>query len=59
MAGRGAYLHPTPTCWSLALESGSIARALKTRLGSEELEQLQAFSRTLSDREPNEPIDRD
>lgn len=37
--GRGAYLHPAKSCWEAAL-GGSLGKALKVELSSEDLEML-------------------
>lgn len=44
--GRGAYLHKTRRCWSRALESGALARALKVELEDEDRERLWTYART-------------
>jgi predicted RNA-binding protein YlxR (DUF448 family) len=45
-AGRGAYLHDQRSCWEKGLK-GSLARALKTELTSDERQQLAAFAQSL------------
>jgi uncharacterized protein len=44
--GRGAYLHRSRRCWSRALESGAIAKALKVELDTEDRERLWTYART-------------
>ncbi len=41
-AGRGAYIHDQSSCWATALQ-GSLARALKVDLTSQELEELERY----------------
>lgn len=45
-AGRGAYLHNSRSCWERALK-GSLARALRTELTSEDRERLEQFAASL------------
>lgn len=40
--GRGAYLHDRRSCWEKGL-SGSLERALRTKLSAQEKEQLRLF----------------
>jgi len=53
LAGRGAYLHNSRTCWEKGLK-GPLAHALKVDLSPADLERLQNFMRTLpaGDEEP-------
>lgn len=46
--GRGAYLHPMRSCWEAALR-GSLGRALKVELSSQEREALRAAMDELPD----------
>ncbi len=55
LAGRGAYLHNQRSCWEAGLK-GSIARALKVNLSTEETENLRQFMQTLSEGEKQEPV---
>ena len=48
LAGRGAYLHDSRSCWKIGLE-GSLAHALKVELTSAERERLEAFTNTLAE----------
>lgn len=48
MAGRGAYLHPISACWEIALERGAIARALRTRIRADEVEQIREYALSLA-----------
>lgn len=47
MAGRGAYLCNSPSCWQNALRQGSLARALKTVLTPEEKAMLSELAAKL------------
>jgi uncharacterized protein len=38
--GRGAYVHPDPSCMESALRKGAVARALRRGLGANELGKL-------------------
>ena len=40
-SGRGAYVHPQVACVREAVRGGTLARALRTGLGPEELSRLQ------------------
>lgn len=53
LAGRGAYLHDRRSCWKRGLE-GALAHALKTKLTSEEKENLLAFMETLPEENSGE-----
>jgi len=44
--GRGAYLHEQRSCWEAALKQGSLSRALRVDLTSEDTARLTA---TLND----------
>ncbi|MBG7610104.1 MAG: YlxR family protein [Anaerolineae bacterium] len=46
MAGRGAYLHQTHTCWERGLK-GSLSRALNIELTPDDLERLFAFLKSM------------
>ena len=48
-AGRGAYLCRSATCWRIALERGSLNRALKMTLTPEQRAMLTVFIGTLSE----------
>jgi uncharacterized protein len=50
MAGRGAYLHNSKSCWELGLK-GSLARALKADILATDLQRLSDFMATLPDDE--------
>jgi uncharacterized protein len=44
--GRGAYVHPAPSCVEAATRKGALARALRTGIGPDELGRLRnAMSR--------------
>jgi predicted RNA-binding protein YlxR (DUF448 family) len=47
IAGRGAYLHDSKSCWNLAISKGILARSLKTELTPEDLEKLTAWMNEL------------
>jgi len=47
LAGRGAYLHNTRSCWEKGLK-GPLAHALKMNLAPDDLERLRQFMQTLS-----------
>ena len=51
LAGRGAYLHDSRSCWEAGLK-GSLARALKVELTVADRERLEAFMKTLREAEP-------
>jgi uncharacterized protein len=51
LAGRGAYLHDSRSCWETGLK-GSLAHALKAELTAEDREALLAFMNTLRETEP-------
>ncbi len=40
MAGRGAYLCDNPQCWSRAIRTDALAKALRTLLTDEDRQQL-------------------
>lgn len=46
MAGRGAYLHDTQSCWQRGLD-GKLAYALKTEISAEDMAVLKEFMHTL------------
>jgi len=48
LAGRGAYLHDTKTCWEKGL-SQALARALKTEISLDDIQRLSWFTETLPD----------
>ncbi len=54
MPGRGAYLHDDPACWERGLQ-GALARALKTKLTTEDQQRLQTFAATLKAHPAEEP----
>lgn len=47
MAGRGAYIHRTRTCWETVLAGNRISQALRTPLTTENRAQLHAFAESL------------
>jgi uncharacterized protein len=47
LAGRGAYLCRTRTCWNTALNNSRLSAALKTTLTPDELVALRAFAASL------------
>lgn len=32
LSGRGAWLHPSPDCWSVAVQRNAFARAFRTQI---------------------------
>lgn len=48
LAGRGAYLHVSLSCWEKGLK-GPLARALKTTLDEQDLARLHAYQESLRD----------
>ncbi len=46
-SGRGAYLCRAASCWRLALEKGTLNRALKIVLTAEQLDELRHFMASL------------
>jgi len=53
-AGRGAYIHPDPTCWQVVLQSRRIEQALRTSLGAEEHRRLTEYMQSLSESDSRE-----
>jgi len=51
MAGRGAYLHPSRSCWAQVMESRRLDQALRTRLSPQDRQRLTDFMATLPDPE--------
>jgi len=51
LSGRGAYLHPTRTCWESALATRSLQRALRTGITPDETAQLRAYAESLPEAE--------
>ncbi len=47
MAGRGAYLHPRKECWAAALDNNLLGRALRTKIGAEDLAELREYAAAL------------
>ena len=47
--GRGAYLCRKHSCWDQALKTGSLSRALRVSLTSDDIAVLQAYADTLLD----------
>jgi uncharacterized protein len=46
LAGRGAYLHDKPSCWSRGMK-GALANALKTELNDDDRVRLETFMNSL------------
>jgi predicted RNA-binding protein YlxR (DUF448 family) len=46
-AGRGAYVHHDPACWSLALKKGKLAHSLKTKITPADIATLEAYAGTV------------
>jgi predicted RNA-binding protein YlxR (DUF448 family) len=51
-AGRGAYLHPTRTCWEIGLKGSRIEQALRIKLTPANRQALQEYARSLPDADP-------
>lgn len=47
LAGRGAYIHPTRTCWELVLTGNRISQALRTPLSAENRAELRLYAESL------------
>ncbi|MGB3328585.1 MAG: YlxR family protein [Thermomicrobiales bacterium] len=47
--GRGAYLCDRPTCWTRAIETNVLSRALNVALSEDALQSLRDFAATLPD----------
>lgn len=45
--GRGAYLHPRPECWELAIAKGRLERSLHTRISEDDAKALRSFAADL------------
>ena len=50
-AGRGAYLHPSRSCWKIVLKGNRIEQALRTRLTAENRNSLLAYVQSLPETE--------
>lgn len=46
-AGRGAYLHPDPTCWGIGIKGNRIEQALRTKLTPATRQALQEYAQSL------------
>jgi predicted RNA-binding protein YlxR (DUF448 family) len=51
LAGRGAYIHGTRTCWNRVLEGNRLNQALRTPIKPEDRTALRAFAATLPEDE--------
>mgnify|MGYP003383214991 CR=1 FL=1 len=49
LAGRGAYVHRSLTCWEAALKGGRIEQALRTKLTPAERQTLAAYGENLDE----------
>lgn len=54
-SGRGAYLCRTAACWRLALERGTLGRALNIGLTSEQVSELRRFMASLPEGPEDQP----
>jgi predicted RNA-binding protein YlxR (DUF448 family) len=54
LAGRGAYLHPTRTCWQVVLKGNRIEQALRTRLSAEDRSRLLEYMQSLPETEADD-----
>lgn len=48
-AGRGAYVHHDPACWTQALKKGRLARSLKTTISAADITALEAYAGTVEE----------
>jgi hypothetical protein len=48
-AGRGAYVHASPECWSEALKKDRLSNALRTTVTSEQRAALEAYAVSLQE----------
>ena len=46
-AGRGAYLHASPSCWEVGLKRGRLAQSLRVTIAEEDRQALAAHAATL------------
>ncbi len=51
MAGRGAYVHPSRSCWVQVTEGRRLDQALRTRLSPEDRQRIADFMATLPETE--------
>ncbi|MEZ4710688.1 MAG: YlxR family protein [Caldilineaceae bacterium] len=49
--GRGAYLHPSRTCWQAVIDSNRIEQALRTKLSAENRQALVDYMQGLPETE--------
>lgn len=47
-SGRGAYLCPVQQCWEIALNSGKLEHALRTRIKPENKEKLANYAKEMN-----------
>lgn len=47
LAGRGAYIHPTKSCWEIVLAGNRISQALRTSLSPENRAELRHYGESL------------
>jgi len=47
LAGRGAYICHQAECWMLAVKKGKLERSLRTKLSTDDVQGLLAFSESL------------
>ncbi len=51
LAGRGAYLHPSRSCWAQVMESRRLDQALRTRLTPQDRQRIAEFMTSLPEAE--------
>ncbi len=49
VSGRGAYLHPTRSCWAQVMETRRLDQALRTKISPEDRQKLAEFMASLPD----------
>ncbi len=54
LAGRGAYLHRSRSCWEQALQGATIGKALRMTPNSGDLEGLRRYQEAIPDRDAEE-----
>ena len=54
VSGRGAYLHPTRSCWAQVMETRRLDQALRTKISPEDRQKLVEFVAALPDDDATE-----
>ena len=52
LAGRGAYVHPSRSCWAQMAEGRRLDQALRTRLSPQDRQRIADYMTTLPEAEP-------